>query len=284
MAETKSDAGQPQELQINPLNQRVLSKLSSFSRVTIDNMHLFLDSRQYPPNVTSLMDKWGRVSTISTNVTYPYHLGLDAEIRNKKITREQYDTNTATLDQVKKGLDVAVNERMPLVGALVENLIPSTEEMRPTEGGGFVYPKDKIDEIFTQEIAKRSVRIIDFLLDTDVVRWCVVVKKDEFQKFLSRVKEGNLPNCLVSEEEMVRLWDLHRENFAYEWHRMTDLYKASHPESAANFEVSSPPEAKSQGTETNAARYTFLDLYQKHGHLDTALKELADLYPNEKTQ
>lgn len=267
MAETKSDAGQPQELQPKTQKQMILQRLGALSQATIDNINLFFDSKQYPPNVVGLINKWSAVDAIPTRIISFYFHQLDRAKQN----------------ELGKELGDTVNKRIPFVGEAIESLIPDIEKMAPREQRGFVYPQDKVDEIFNQEEAKYKVRVIDFLLDPEISQWWMLITDNEFEKFINSVKDRSLPTCLVSQEEMVRLWDLQRENFTYEWKQMTNLYRASHPESATDFEDVSPTESQSQGTEANAARYTFLDLYQKYGDLDTTLKEVANLYPNEKT-
>lgn len=266
MAEIKENQGGPQELQPDIQRHLILRKLSSFARATVDNMDLFLHSKQYPPNVVGIMNNWNAIDAIPIRI----------------ITSYPSEADRAKENELRKKLGDVVQKRMPLVGTLIENLIPAVEELKPTETGGFVYPQDKISEIFNQEDAKYRVRAISFLLDPDIAKWWTVVGDEEFNKFQELVKENKLPDCLVSDEEMIRLWNLDREAFAYEWHRMTDLYKSSHPEFAGDVEGSTPSKEHEQPVEMNAARYTFLDLYQEHKDMDTTLIELVNMYPNEK--
>ena len=118
------------------------------------------------------------------------------------------------------------------------------------------------------------------MLDSDIARLWIQFSDDDFNKFLSLAEERNLPDCLVSQEEMLRVWHAYDEQSAYEWHRMTDLYRSSHP--TENIQGSTPSKEQKQQEPEEPARYRFLDLYQKHNNLATALQELSIQYPNER--
>ncbi len=269
MGEANETAGGSQELQPKTQEQ-VREELVALAFAEISNRQLFIDSKQYPPNVRSLYSKLEAIDGIPENIIYPY-------LRR----RDQTEVERDKLEKRKKELEANVSNRMPLVRKLIGDLIPAAKEIISTEAGRFTYPQDNISEIFNRESSKYSVRTISFLLDSDIAKWWTIIGDEEFDKFQNLVGAEKLPDCLVSDEEMNRLWDLDREDFAYEWHRTTDLYKTSHPESANDFKE--PGIADNQPTKENAARYAFLDIYEERPNLETAFKELVKVYPNEKT-
>src|SRR3989344_9376934 len=130
---------------VNPEGQKQIplrNQLAALALLALNNIEDFRNLKIYPPKMLAFTVQLDKIPDL------PLHI---EDISQK-----------TELTQI-------ISKRQPLMNDLIQSLVPSSETItRSGERNLPEYPKDTIDQISNQPNFKRDVRIIDFLLDSDI--------------------------------------------------------------------------------------------------------------------
>jgi len=201
----------------------------------------------------------------------------------------RYVSKPGGREQRKQELKKRVSPRKERIGSIILDIFPGQEEMMEVEGSLRI-PNEKIEIIFSKDIAKQAVRKIDFLLDEGIIAMWMGMQDSEFNNFCDLAEKQGLPECLFSTEEEVRnrqrnQYGMRLGTGAFSGHLFsTHLYNVAAQLVSASFDDNLPLDSwsKRRPEEKAPARFLLQGLYyNRKEDLGKAIRDLEKFYPNE---